>query len=74
MWMVVSRPLVILVGLLSTLSAAVVAALPATNVFSDSLMYWVFLVMAMETVVGVGALVAGLWGPVARLVQRPSAR
>ncbi len=66
MWMVVSRPLVILFGLIATMSAALVTALPPTNAASDTLMYWVFAVMVMEATMGVGCLVAGVWGPVAR--------
>lgn len=68
MWMMVSRPLVILFGLISTASAALVTALPQTNFASDTLMYAVFGIIAMEAFMGVGCLVAGLWGPVARLL------
>jgi len=64
--MVVARPLVILMGLFALLPAVLVAALQPTNFASDTLMYWVFVVIAIEAVMGVGCLIAGVWGPLAR--------
>jgi hypothetical protein len=74
MWMMVSRPLVILFGVLTAAAAALVAAqLPPTNAASDTLMYFVFIVMACQAVMGVGCIVAGVWGPMHRWLEHRAA-
>jgi hypothetical protein len=75
MWMMVSRPLVILFGLLATASAGVVSAmLPPTNAASDALMYFVFVVMGCQALMGVGCVVAGIWGPIHRWMENHAGR
>ena len=75
MWMMVSRPLVILFGALTTAAAAFVTAqLPPTNAASDTLMYLVFIIMGCQAVMGIGCIVAGVWGPVHRWLEARAAR
>jgi hypothetical protein len=74
MWMTVWRPAVILFGVVSTLSAGLIAALPQPNVYSDALMYFVFFIMAVQAAMGVGALAAGVWGPITRWWEARSGR
>ena len=67
MWMMVWRPLVVLAGLLGLGEAAVVTTVVSLNpVATDSLMYFVFVLMALQAVFAVGCLVAAVWGPIAR--------
>ena len=65
MWMTILRPVVILIGLVSLAAAAVMAQIiPRQNGPADVLMLLVFLLIAAELVIGVGAVVIGLWRPV----------
>ena len=65
MWMTILRPLVIVIGVISLAAAAVMAQLiPKQNGAADILMILVFLLIAAELVIGVGAVVIGLWRPV----------
>ena len=66
MWMMVLRPLVFAFGVLSTGSAAIVAMVEPSNPYSDTLMYFVFVMMAAQGVVGIGCIVAAIWGPMSR--------
>lgn len=70
MWMMVSRPLVILFGVVVAAAAALVtSALPPTGPASDALMYFVFFVMFCQGVMGVACIVAGVFGPLQRWIQ-----
>ena len=76
MWMTILRPVVILIGVISLAAAAVMAQiLPRQNGPADVLMLLVFLLIAAELVIGVGAVVIGLWRPVRHwIAPRPSDR
>jgi hypothetical protein len=64
LWMTVLRPVVILIGVVSLTAAAVMAAIiPRQNAPTDVLMILVFLLIAAELVIGVAALVLGVWRP-----------
>ncbi len=65
MWMTILRPVLVLIGVISLAAAAVMAQIiPRQNGASDVLMLLVFLLIAAELVIGVGAVVIGLWRPV----------
>ena len=76
MWMTILRPVVVLIGVISLAAAAVMAQiLPRQNGPADVLMLLVFLLIAAELVIGVGALVIGLWHPIRHwLAPRPTDR
>ena len=76
MWMTILRPVVILIGVISLAAAAVMAQiLPRQNGPADILMLLVFLLIAAELAIGVGAVVIGLWRPVRHwIAPRPSDR
>lgn len=76
MWMTVLRPMVILIGVISLSAAAVMAAiLPQQNQATNVLMILVFLLIAAELVIGVGAILLGLWRPLRHwLAPRPTDR
>ena len=66
--MMVPRPLILLLGALNVGGAAIVTTMVEPgNAASTTLMYIVFVFMALQAAVGVGAIVAGLWGPAHRL-------
>lgn len=65
MWMTILRPVLVLIGLVSLAAAAVMAQIiPRQNTASNVLMLLVFLLIAAELAIGVGAVVIGLWRPV----------
>jgi hypothetical protein len=65
LWMTILRPLVIFIGVVSLAAAAVMAQiLPRQNGGTNVLMLLVFLLIALELLIGVGALVIGVWHPV----------
>jgi hypothetical protein len=65
MWMTILRPLVIFIGVVSIAAAAVMSQiLPRQNGAATVLMFLVFLLIALEAAIGVGALVIGVWHPV----------
>ena len=65
LWMTILRPVVILIGVISLATAAVMAAiLPQQNQATNVLMVLVFLLIAAELVIGVGAILIGVWRPV----------
>ncbi len=76
MWMTVMRPLVVLFGLVSLASAALIAALlPVQNAASNAVMIFVFIIIVMEAAIGVGAIVFGVWRPLRHwLAPRPTDR
>jgi hypothetical protein len=76
MWMTVLRPVVILIGVVSLTAAAVMAAvLPRQNSATNVLMVLVLLLIALELVIGVGAVVIGVWRPLRHwLAPRPTDR
>jgi len=76
LWMMVLRPLVILIGAVSLAAAAVMAALlPRLNTAGTVVMAFVFLIIAFEAVIGLGALVIGVYRPVRHwLAPRPADR
>jgi hypothetical protein len=76
MWMTILRPVVVLIGMVSLTAAAVMAQiLPRQNGPATVLMLLVFLLIAAELVIGVGAVVIGLWRPVRHwIAPRPTDR
>lgn len=76
MWMTILRPLVIFIGVVSLGAAAVMAQIvPRQNGPANVLMLLVFLLIAAELVIGVGAVVIGLWRPLRHwLAPRPTDR
>ena len=76
MWMTILRPVVILIGVVSLAAAAVMAQiLPRQNGAANVLMVLVFLLIAAQLVIGVGAIVFGVWRPVKHwLAPRPTDR
>lgn len=76
MWMTILRPVVILIGIVSLTAAAVMAAIiPRQNGATDVLMILVFILIALELVIGVAALVLGVWRPLRHwLAPRPTDR
>ena len=76
MWMTILRPVLILIGLVSLAAAAVMAQIiPRQNGATDVLMILVFLLIAAELVIGVGAVVIGIWRPLRHwLAPRPTDR
>jgi formate hydrogenlyase subunit 3/multisubunit Na+/H+ antiporter MnhD subunit len=76
MWMTILRPVVILIGVVSLAAAAVMAQiLPRQNGAANVLMLLVFLLIALELVIGVGAIVIGLWRPFRHwIAPRPTDR
>jgi peptidoglycan/LPS O-acetylase OafA/YrhL len=76
MWMTILRPLVILVGVISLAAAAVMAQIiPKQNSAADALMIWVFLLIGLELLIGVGAILYGVWHPLRRwIAPRPTDR
>ena len=76
MWMTILRPVVILIGIISLSAAAVMAAIiPKQNGAANILMLLVFLLIAAELVIGVGAVVIGVWRPIRHwLAPRPTDR
>ena len=76
MWMTILRPVVVIIGVISLTAAAVMAQiLPRQNGPANVLMLLVFLLIAAELVIGVGALVLGLWRPLRHwLAPRPTDR
>ena len=76
LWMTVLRPVMILIGVISLAAAAVMAAIiPQQNSATNVVMILVFLLIAAELVIGVGAVVIGLWRPVRHwLAPRPTDR
>ncbi len=76
MWMTVLRPIMVLIGVVSLTSAAVLAAIiPRQNAAANVLMMFVLLLIAAELVIGVGAIVLGVWRPLRHwLSPRPTDR
>lgn len=76
LWMTILRPVVILIGVVSLAAAAVMAQiLPRQNSATNVLMILVFLLIALQLVIGVGAIVIGIWRPVRHwLAPRPTDR
>jgi NADH:ubiquinone oxidoreductase subunit K len=76
MWMTVLRPIVILIGIVSLTSAAVLAlVIPRQNAAANVLMILVVLLIAVELVIGVGAILFGVWRPLKHwLAPRPTDR
>jgi formate hydrogenlyase subunit 3/multisubunit Na+/H+ antiporter MnhD subunit len=76
MWMTILRPVVILIGVVSLAAAAVMAQIiPRQNGAANVLMLLVFLLIAAELVIGVGAIVLGVWRPLRHwLSPRPTDR
>ena len=76
MWMMVSRPLVIVFGLVVAAGSGLVAAmLPPATPASDTLMYVIFFIMACEGMMGVACIVVGVWSPIHRwLADHPARR
>ncbi|HWF78490.1 MAG TPA: hypothetical protein VN694_15095 [Caulobacteraceae bacterium] len=76
MWMTILRPVLILIGVVSLSAAAVMAAIiPKQNGAANVLMLLVFLLIAAELVIGVGAIVLGVWRPIRHwLAPRPTDR
>ncbi|MFI4974376.1 MAG: hypothetical protein ACHP84_07560 [Caulobacterales bacterium] len=79
MWIVVSRPLIILLGLTGLGQGAVLADIAIGNpVVANALMYSIFALIAFQAAVCVALLTAGIWGPAHRLAKdhahRPSTR
>jgi hypothetical protein len=73
--MMVLRLLVILFGVIALGSAALIAAMvEPSNAYGDALMYFVFFVMACQAVMGLGCIVAGVWGPVQRWMEARAQR
>jgi hypothetical protein len=68
MYMIVWRPLVVLVGLGGLGGAGLIAAFVSPNPpASEAVTVFGLLMMVVQGVVGVGLIVAGLWGPLRRL-------
>jgi hypothetical protein len=67
---------VILIGVVSLSAAAVMAQfVPRQNTAANALMFCVFLLIALELVIGVGAIVLGVWRPIRHwLAPRPTDR
>jgi hypothetical protein len=76
MWVTVLRPLVIIIGVVSLVAAAVMAAfLPQQNLATNAVMIFVFIVIVMEAAIGIGAIVLGVWRPLRHwLAPRPTDR
>jgi hypothetical protein len=76
MWMTILRPVLILIGIVSLSAAAVMAAIiPKQNGAANILMLLVFLLIAAELVIGVGAVVIGVWRPLRHwIAPRPTDR
>jgi formate hydrogenlyase subunit 3/multisubunit Na+/H+ antiporter MnhD subunit len=76
MWMTILRPVVILIGVVSLAAAAVMAQIiPRQNGATTVVMVLVFLLIGLELVIGVGAIVIGVWRPVKHwLAPRPTDR
>ena len=76
LWMTILRPVVILIGVVSLTAAAVMATIiPRQNNATDIVMILVLLLIVAELVIGVGALVFGLWRPLRHwLAPRPTDR
>jgi formate hydrogenlyase subunit 3/multisubunit Na+/H+ antiporter MnhD subunit len=76
MWMTILRPLVIVIGVISLAAAAVMAQLiPKQNGAADILMILVFLLIGLELLIGVGAILYGVWHPIRHwLAPRPTDR
>ena len=76
MWMTVLRPLVVFFGVVSLATAAVMAAIiPQQNSATNVVMILVFVLIAAELVIGVGAIVLGVWRPLRHwLAPRPTDR
>ena len=76
LWMTILRPVVIFIGVVSLATAAVLAqVLPRQNGPTTILMMLVLLLIAAELVIGVGAIVFGLWRPLRHwLAPRPTDR
>jgi hypothetical protein len=76
MWMTVLRPIVVLIGIVSLTSAAVLAlVIPRQNAAANVLMILVVLLIAVELVIGVGAILFGVWRPLKHwLAPRPTDR
>lgn len=76
LWMTILRPVVILIGIVSLATAAVLAAiLPQQNGPTNVLMMLVLLLIAAELVIGVAAIVLGVWRPLRHwLAPRPTDR
>lgn len=76
LWMTILRPVVILIGVVSLTAAAVMATIiPRQNSATDIVMILVLLLIVAELVIGVGALVFGLWRPLRHwLAPRPTDR
>ena len=67
MWIVVWRPLVVLFGVGGMGAAAMVtSAISLDAPASNTLMIWVFFVMAFQATISVGLIVYGAWGPIKR--------
>jgi hypothetical protein len=65
MWMTIFRPVVVLIGVVSVAAAAVMAQLiPKQNGAADLLMILVFLLIGLELVIGVAAILYGVWHPI----------
>ena len=76
MWMTIFRPAVILIGVISLAAAAVMAQLiPKQNGAANVLMILVFLLIGLELVIGVGAILFGVWRPIRHwIAPRPTDR
>jgi formate hydrogenlyase subunit 3/multisubunit Na+/H+ antiporter MnhD subunit len=76
LWMTIFRPVVVLIGVVSVAAAAVMAQLiPKQNGAADLLMILVFLLIGLELVIGVAAILFGVWRPIRHwLAPRPTDR
>ncbi len=67
MWMTVWRPLVVMVGLGGLGGAGLMTSIVSLNpAASDAVMAFGLFLMALQAVVSIGLIVAGVWGPVRR--------
>ena len=70
MWMTVWRPLILLAGLLGLGEAGAVTAVVSqlTQTATDVITGLGYFLLALQAVVSVGVLIAGVWGPVRRMI------
>ena len=74
MWMLVWRPLVIVLALVGLGETALVAAVVPKNPFAaDLLMNGGWLMLVLQGLGSLALLVAGVWGPLRRIARRGGA-
>ncbi len=74
MWILIWRPLVLMLGFGGVGAAALATAVINDSLYARVVMGWVLLVTAFQAVVSIGLIVYGAWPPIHRWAEARAAK